>query len=490
MASIRLNADTSRFRRFSKRYLRFIEGEVGGSPAIFEPWLLAITNELLSRGEDGRRRYTSAYIGLPKKNNKSTWMSALAIYFLVVESAISLDKGMQIYAIAASKQQAKIVFGAAKKMVESSPLLNDYLEVFADSIVCKETGAIFKVLPADAPKQQGLNPSIVLCDELHAHESGELYDAMMTAMIARSEPLFITATNAGSNERGSSKCAEVYRLGKSGDDPRMFFYSPTVSDEELDDHEAWLRVNPASWITIDKLLDFQRKMPAYRFERFHLNRWTRAEKAWLPRGSWDRCTTGAVPELAARVVCGLDMSKSHDTTALTIVEPRAADRYVISGETWGAWPDADSEPPDTHHQVEGDTIPTLLIFERLREVCREYDVAEIAYDPYRIPEAVAEMLEAEGLPMVKFEQTHTHMCRASQGLFDAVVNGSIEHAGDPIIDAHIAAATPKDVPGKGWRLDKDAARSPSDAAFSLAMALDRAREHAPLSDDEFLIRHG
>lgn len=491
MATVRLNADTRRFRKFSKRYLRFVEGSVGGQPVEFEPWLLGVTNEILSRDPvTGLRQYTTAYLGLAKKNNKSTWMAALALYFLVVESALSNDKGMQVYAIAASKDQAKIVFQFAKRMVEASPLLSDYLGVFRDSIVNLHTGARFEVLSADAPKTHGKGASIVLCDELHAHESGELYDALLSGMIARDEPLMIIATNAGSNEKGSSKCAEVYRLGKSGADPKMFFWSPTVTDAELGDHDAWLRVNPSSWITLEKLLTFQKKYPPFMFERMHLNRWTRAEKQWLPRGAWAGLhVPGSAPKPHERVVVGLDMSKSIDTTALVIAAVRADGHYGVSLETWGAWADPDRPPPETHHVIEADTIPTEVVFNRLREIMGTYfDVAAIAYDPYRIPDVVAEALEAEGLPMVKFPQGHVDMCRASQGLFEAVAEKRIEHDGDPIFDAHVAAATPKDVPGKGWRLDKDAAHSPSDGAVALAMAVDEAREYTPAGEDDFSVR--
>jgi phage terminase large subunit-like protein len=491
MAQVRLNADARRFRNFCREYLVFVEGSVAGQPVEFEAWLLGITNELLSRGPDGRRRYTSAYIGLAKKNNKSTFGAALALYFLVVESARSRDGGMQVYAIAASKDQAKIVFGHAKAMVEASPLLSDYLTVHRDTISNPHTGARFEVLSADAPKTHGKNPSVVICDELHAHETGELYDAMYTAMIARDEPLFVTLTNAGSNDKGSSKCAEVYRRGRDGSDPGMYFYSPTVSDDELDDMAAWKRVNPSSWITIEKLLAFQKAMPPYRFERFHLNRWTRADKAWLPRGAWDALDVGR-PEPKERVVLGLDMSRSRDTTALAIAAPRGGGKIAAHGEVWAAWHDDQDEPPDAHHVVKGDLIPFELVFERVREVCRQYDVQEIAYDPYRIPDETAERLEAEGLPMTKFPQTHTLMVPASQGLFELVTSRRLLREPDEVLDAHIASAAAKDVPGprNSWRLDKDSARSPSDYAFALAMAVRRAGLYEPPTDDEFAVRFG
>jgi phage terminase large subunit-like protein len=491
VARVQLNADAVRFRRFCREYLRFVEGSVAGQPVEFEPWLLDKVNSILSRNAVGRRRFSYAYLGIAKKNNKSTFGAALALYFLVVESERTTDGGMQIYAIAASKDQAKIVFGHAKAMVEASPLLSDHLTVHRDSISNPHTGARFEVLSADAPKTHGKNPSVVICDELHAHESGELHDAMLTAMVARDEPLFITLTNAGSNEKGASICAQVYRRGREGSDPGMFFWSPTVSDDEIDDPAAWKRVNPSSWITIDKLRSMQAKMPPYRFERFHLNRWTRAEKAWLPRGAWDACPDGA-PAPPERVVLGLDMSRSRDTTALAIVAPRGDGRLAATGEVWAAWHDDQDDPPAAHHVIRGDLIPFEAVFERVRELCRQYDVAEIAYDPYRIPDDTAERLEAEGLPMTKFPQTHTLMVPASAALFSAITERRLAHEPDDVLDAHIASGAAKDVPGprNAWRLDKDSARSPSDYALALAMAVDRAGKYEPATDDEFDVRFG
>jgi phage terminase large subunit-like protein len=192
------------------------------------------------------------------------------------------------------------------------------------------------------------------------------------------------------------------------------------------------------------------------------------------------------------VILGLDMSRSKDTTALTIVQPLEGGKFSTSSETWAAWPNSADDPPDVHHAIEGDTIPFATIFARVRELCGLYDVIEVAYDPFRITDDVSEQLEAEGLPMTKFPQSHTLMIPASEGLFNAVVEEKLEHAGDPIVDAHIAAAAAKDVPGSrsGWRLDKDVAHSPSDAAFSLAMALQRAREYGPLGAEAFVVRYG
>jgi phage terminase large subunit-like protein len=93
VATLRLNPDAVRFRRFCREFLVYTEGSVAGQPVEFEPWQLEQTNNILSRDAAGRRRYTTAYIGLAKKNNKSTWGAALALYFLVVESQFSRTAG-------------------------------------------------------------------------------------------------------------------------------------------------------------------------------------------------------------------------------------------------------------------------------------------------------------------------------------------------------------------------------------------------------------
>jgi phage terminase large subunit-like protein len=111
----------------------------------------------------------------------------------------------------------------------------------------KDTGAIFRVLSADGRLQHGLNPSAVIIDELHAHRDPELYYALRTGSGAREEPLIVSITTAGFDL--GTVCGELYLRGVKGEDPRLFFHWLGVSDDELDDPDAWAAANPASWIT-------------------------------------------------------------------------------------------------------------------------------------------------------------------------------------------------------------------------------------------------
>jgi phage terminase large subunit-like protein len=319
------------FARFCRAFLRQSKGRWAGRPLELETWQHRVIATMLERvptrvvGDDGvarmlmRRRYTEALLGLPRKNGKSTISSAIALYFLILEGTL-YDHGAEVYAAAASKDQAKIVFSEAKRMVLSSPHLKDACQVYRDAVVVKDTGAVFRVLSADGRLQHGLNPSCVIIDELHAHRDPELYYALRTGSGAREEPLIISITTAG-HDLGTV-CGDLYLRGMKGEDPRLFFHWLGVADDELDDHDAWAAANPASWITKEWLVEQSRSIPQAVFHRLHLNRWTRAEQLWLPKGAQAACVTDEVRLHDGDLVdLGVDMGRKHDTAAVAIVGP-------------------------------------------------------------------------------------------------------------------------------------------------------------------------
>jgi phage terminase large subunit-like protein len=108
------------FARFCRAFLRQSKGRWAGKPLELEQWQYEIIATMLARDENGRRRFTEGLLGLPRKNGKSTLSSAIALFFLIFEGTLH-DAGAEVYAAAASKDQAKIVFSEAKRMVLSSP---------------------------------------------------------------------------------------------------------------------------------------------------------------------------------------------------------------------------------------------------------------------------------------------------------------------------------------------------------------------------------
>lgn len=122
------------------------------------------------------------------------------------------------------------------------------------------------------------------------------------------------------------------------------------------------------------------------------------------------------------------------------------------------------------------TEAVLDVQQRVRDLAGKYDVREVRFDPWRFQQAALE-LQAEGMRVVEFPQSHSRMVPASERLYAAVVEERIKHPNDPTLNAHVAAAIAKDTP-RGWRLDKSDRNAQIDAVVALAMALEAVDQKA------------
>lgn len=454
------------FRQFALD-LRHVKGRWAGQPFALEPWQLADMTELLRRDANGRRIYREGLLMMGRKNGKSALASALALYALVVEGAL-FDPGAEVYAAAASKEQAQIVFGEAKKMVEASPFLRDRLKIYRNTIVVPDTQAVFRVLASDAWNVHGLSPSVVIADEVHAWKDAELWHALSTAGMARQDPLMFGISHAGYTK--DSLLGELYERGKSGQ-PGFFFKSYEVAEENRDKREHWKEANPASWITVEALEKEYKRHPPAIFYRFHLNAWVKAEELWLPPGAWDACRDDSLTiEPGDAVWVGVDLGLRHDSTALVEVCPKDG-RYIVRARIFQTHQDPSKPMPKAHEVIEDDHIEIATIENALREIGARQEVRGVVYDPWRFQRS-AELLSSQ-LIMIEHPMSNERMAPASQGLFDAITEGKIAHNGDPYLTAHIEAAVARDTE-RGWRLDKKKAKEKMDASIALAIALSTA----------------
>lgn len=443
------------------------------------------------------RVYVEALIGLARKNGKSTLSSGIALYLLVGDN----EPGAEIYSAAASKDQAKIVFEQAKKMVEMSPRLLDYCKVYKNEIVVASTDSFYKVIAADAPTQEGLNPHGVVIDELHAHKTRELYDTLTTAQAAREQPLVVSITTAGQDLRNSI-CGEQYTRG-AGTNPKVregkvvprsdkersfLFVWYSVPRTKRKDRTAWRAANPARHVTIEYLERQAAKPgPAAIFERYHLNLWTRGDGSWLKPGAWGACENRqAINAIRDGDECyvGVDLGVKRDTAAVAmdfplIVETSKGEELLhrVRGYVWGVHADPRNPPPPAHDLTVGEhaelEVSRLEAF--IDELAELYLVREVVFDPwgFLVP---AQNLSNRGITTVEFPQTNDRMCPASDALAAAIKFKHLAHNGDDVLAAHVEAAQSKDV-GRSWRLTKDPKLivNPNDFAIALALAVYRAQ---------------
>ena len=441
-----------------------------GESLEFRGWQRELTRQLFAVKADGTFRHKVALIGLPRKTGKSAWLSAVALESLVLGAT-----GGEVYSCAAEKEQAKIVFGTAKRMVEMHPELSELLDVYKDAIYNPKTGSVYRALSSEAFSKEGLSPTFIAFDELHAQPNRELFDVMSLAMGARVEPMLVAITTAGVKTDSSGKdsiCYSLYEYGKrvasqEVDDPSFFFswWEPTLPDADYRNETVWREANPG-FDDIVASADFSSailRTPEAEFKTKRLNIWTSTSDAWLPHGSWDSLADDHSIEDGAQVVLGFDGSFNGDCTAIVAIEV-GENPHIMPVQVWEK-----PEEADASWQV-----PVLEVEDAIRDACKRWQVVEIACDPYRWARTF-QILDDEGLPVVTFPQTASRMTPATTRFFEAVVNQQITHNGDPRLSRHIANATLR-VDQRGSRLAKEKRGSSRriDLAVASVMALERA----------------
>lgn len=467
--------DGELFSQFIEAVCRVTKDSIGGStgePIDLRNWQRELLRHVFARRPDGRYRHRQALVGVARKNGKSALSAGIGLAGLVLG-----PQGGEVYSCAGDKEQARIVFGTARRMVELDPELSELLTPYRDAIEFKKTGSVYRVLSAESYTKEGLNPHLVLFDEVHVQPNRELWDVMALAMGARTEPLMLGITTAGvrtDSTGGDSICYSMYQAGKrvvSGevDDPSFFFawWEPLAVDADHRDPATWREANPGfgEFVAPEDFASAVLKTPEAEFRTKRCNQWVSTAHAWLPVGAWEACEVEREIPDGAEVVLGFDGSFSNDSTALVAVA--VGDKPHV--EVVACWEKPASEGSEWR-------VPVVDVEGEIRKACRRWQVREIVCDPFRWARTY-QILEDEGLPVVEFPQSPQRMVPATQRFYEAVLNKTVTHSGDPRLARHLANCVLR-VDQRGSRLAKDAKNSPRkiDLAIASVMALDRASQ--------------
>lgn len=479
-ASSKPERRTEGFRviRWIERHCVHTKARWIGQPFRLLGWQKRLILELFEIDpETGLRRYRWALIGVPKKNGKTELAAALGLYLLIGAEEAQAD----IPCAAASEDQADLVFGAAKTMVEMSATLSAVCEVYDKEItVPSQPGARLYRIAAVGGAGDGGNVFCAICDELHEwtrpkHET--TWNVLTGGGGARQAPMVLQITTAGYDL--DTICGREYTYGRrveSGeiDDPTYFFrWWEADPAANWRDPATWADCNPSLGVTVeaDYLHSQLRKKPANIFRRYYLNTWTTASDSWLPDPDADDeqdapalAAGGYWPALAepgfeiepgSRVVLGVDLGLKKDTAAIVIASRIDDGRIGVSARVFD---------PATA------TVDYALVEDAIRELASTYDVEAVAFDPWRFGRS-AELLSDEGLMMVEFPMTNERTVKATDRLYKAIVDERrLLHDGDPVLRAHVEAGAMKGTE-RGPRLAKGRASAAIDALIALMIAL-------------------
>lgn len=416
---------------------------------------------------------------------------------------------------ATTGSQARIIFSVAKRMAEKTPALREAfgLECWANSISRMETGASFKPINAKASTQDGLNPSHVGLDEIHAHKTADLVNVLASAAGARSNPLWLYTTTEGYISAGPWAELRVFArqvvegvFGNEADHFLVSFYA--VDDDDDDFNEAaWLKANPLMdsnphlRAAIRKEAIEARAMPSklaeYRIKR--LNRQAAAAKALIDIGKWNRCDGPVDLDYLQQFPCyaAFDLSSVSDLTSWRLV-------WRVDGRwyTWGRrWVPSDAVAQRTSRgtvayagwvasglleQTPGDVVDYSVIETAIRADVERFKPLAIAFDDWNAQD-IANRLLADGLPLVKFIQGPKSYHPAMQEVERAYRAGDLRHGGDPVLRWNAANIVPRY--DQNLNMAPDKKRSPDKiddmAALYMAVGISLTHQDEPDLGDFF-----
>jgi phage terminase large subunit-like protein len=410
---------------------------------------------------------------MPRKSGKSSLGSAIGLFSLVLG-----PKGAEVYSVAAEKEQARIVFQDAKRTVEASPELSAITKLYRDAIELPAFNSVYRVLSAESVTKEGLSPTTVIFDELHAQPDRELFDVFSLAMGARgklSTLIAITTAGVRSDRNGKDSIAfSLYNYGKrlamgeEVDDTFFMAWWESEGDHRLP--ETWREANPG-FGDLNAESDFEsalRRTPEAEFRIKRCNQWVSSVETWLPVGSWDECAGEVTLTAEDEIVLGFDGSYNGDASVIVgAVVPRVEGDPVklFMVKAWEK--DFDHDGPEWRVDI-GEVEQTILDF------CQKHNVKEIACDPFRWQRSM-EFLENQGLPVVAFPQSPQRMIKACAKFYDACADSRIVHDGDPLLSRHVGNTAVKLTPaGPHIKKENPNSNKKIDGAVALILAHDRA----------------
>lgn len=436
-------------------------------------------------------------------------MAAVGLIMLILDN----EQGAEVYSAATKKDQAKIVFETAKRMVKASPYLRKHVGVFTNNLHIDQTASKFEPLGADADTMDGLNSHCNIVDELHAHKTRELWDVLETGTSSRSQSLQIAITTSGLNAEGSI-CKEQHEYVKNVlegifEDDTYFGIIYTLDGwdgrikneikDDWEDERCWIKANPSldsakSRDDMRRLVEKAKNVPASQNNLLckHFNIWVQQEVRWLDLGEWQRSGKPIDLDALRGQPCfgGLDLATKIDMNAFALVFPPFAERndwvvlmrYWVPGDNVEQRIKRDRVPYNIWADegylelTDGNIADYSVIRHRIKEDGDLYSIQEIGFDPWNASETSIK-LQDEGFKMVEVRQGFKSLSEPAKKLEALIKAGLLSHGGNPILRWNANNVTVRTDGNENIVPDKKKSTERIDGIMAIVIAMSRALVH-------------
>lgn len=501
-------------------FLNLAEGEHAGKPFCLEPFEQFIVGSLFGwLGPDGYRRFRTGYVEIGKGNGKSPVAAGIGLFGLFADKEI----GAEIYSAAVTRDQAKIVFSDAEKMVDASPALSRRVEKTVNNLAVLATNSFFRPISSEARGLDGKRVHIALIDEIHEHPNAMVVDKMRAGTKGRRQALIFEITNSGYDRNSVCFHHHVYSakvLEGIIEDDSWFAYvcqldpcetcrqggkaqpvDGCTNCDQWTDESVWIKANPCLDVSVTRkyLREQVREaigMPGKQniVRRLNFCTWTQQESRWLDLDIWDEGAITVDPQCLRGRPCfaGLDLSTTTDLSAFVMAfPPKTAEerwqvlcRFWIPKENLQKRVQRDRVPYDLWAKqgliepTEGTVIDYAVLKARILEDAERFDLKEIGVDRWNSSQLVTELSE-EGIELFPFGQGFGSMSGPTKELEKLIIGRQLAHDGNAVLRWMISNISVRQDPAGNLKPDKSKSTERIDGVVALVMAVGRATLSRP-----------
>ena len=314
------------------------------------------------------------------------------------------------------------------------------------------------MISADASTGDGLNPSLVILDELHEAKDSKMFDVLRSGMGFRQQPLMMSITTAGYNITGfcheyETYCKEVLSGQKMDDSLFALIYT-------LDDGDDWtkeknfIKSNPNYGISARKEFIIEEVNKAKNSPSLevgvrtkNLNQWVSSSMVWIAEQHVRRCLkkldlSDFINKNNYLVYIGFDLAAVSDLTCVTFlfIDPETEEYFFknyyylpktaldgkYNSQLYDMWAKkgylilTDSETTDYNY------IKNQILY-----WYGHLDVQGVFYDSWNATQLINDLTN-EGLPMQAYSQSIGNFNRPTKEIERLILSGRVTIDDNPI----------------------------------------------------------
>lgn len=323
---------------FIETFCRHYQGEHAGELVKLELFQKAFIQALFGflDKKTGLRRFREYFFEVARKHGKSFLSACISVYMMVADS----EDGAEVYSAATKLDQAKIIYNAAKNIIDQSDELRALIKSTREGLSFKMTRSIMKPLPNESKSLDGLNIHFAALDEIHEQRDRNMYDVLRQGMKARRQPLIGCITTSGFYREGLYDNLHDYACdvakGNIKDDRMLPIVYKLDKVEEWQDPKCWIKANPGlgtikSYVQLADDVERARNdasyVPTLLVKDFDMKQ--SEQSAWMPLEIVINENTVDFEYLNhSYAIGGCDLSAVGDLTCATLMIRKPADENI------------------------------------------------------------------------------------------------------------------------------------------------------------------